>query len=174
MPTRRWRRGWEIGLLLSRDIPCNQLPGAVYLFWFLGGSGGMGRKRGDLRVRRGAIVVLGLVLVTLEPAALRRGLSGARQLPCFLSSYLGLDYSLAAQRNWRAPFFAVLGILILQTWGGTGRGAGDLGRDRSAMAIMIRPHAVLFLPAVAMQLLGERRTGSGDLGGRPSGSIHSC
>jgi hypothetical protein len=153
-------RGWEAGRLPYRDLACNQFPGAIYLFWLLGRVAGWGNVASIYAFDAATVLVLGLVLGLWSKRLFGALLPGFVGYLCFLSFYLSLDYSLAAQRDWHAPFFAILGILILQTWGGR-TAAPALSAGSVATAILIRPHAVLFLPAVAMQLIGETRRGGG-------------
>ncbi len=158
-------RGWEAGRLPYRDLSCNQLPGVIYLFWLLGRVAGWGNSAAIYAFDAGTIVILGLGLIFWSLRLFGSLLPGLVGYLCFLSYYLSLDYSLAAQRDWHAPFFAILGILILQTWEGR-TAAPAFSAAAVAAAILIRPHAVLFLPAAALQLVGETRTGRG--GRRPA------
>jgi hypothetical protein len=153
-------RGWEAGQLPYRDLACNQFPGVIYLFWLLGKAAGWGNSASIYAFDAGTVLVLGLVLILWSKRLFGTLLPGFVGYLCFLSYYLSLDYSLAGQRDWYAPFFAILGILILQTWEGR-TAAPAFSAAAVATAILIRPHAVLFLPAVAMQLIGEMRAGQG-------------
>ncbi len=153
-------RSWEAGLLPYRDLYCNQFPGAIYLFWILGRVAGWGGSAAIYAFDAGAVIVLGLGMLAWSRRLGGTILPGLIGYLCFLSYYLTLDYSLAAQRDWHAPFFAVAGLLILQTYPGRVV-APTTSAAMTAMAILIRPHAVLFLPAVALQLAGEMRAGSG-------------
>jgi hypothetical protein len=151
-------RGWEAGQHPYRDLACNQFPGAIYLFWFVGKVAGWGTSASLYAFDACTVLVLGLVLIAWSKRLFGALLPGVVGYLCFLSYYLSLDYSLAAQRDWHAPFFAVLGILILQTWEGR-TAAPAFSAVAVAAAILIRPHVVLFLPAVVVQLIGEMRTG---------------
>jgi hypothetical protein len=153
-------RGWEAGLLPYRDLYCNQFPGAIYLFWILGRVAGWGGSASIYAFDAGAVIVLGLGMLAWSRRLGGTILPGLIGYLCFLSYYLTLDYSLAAQRDWHAPFFAVMGLLILQTYPGRVV-APSTSAAMTAMAILIRPHAILFLPAMALQLVGEMREGSG-------------
>jgi hypothetical protein len=153
-------RSWDAGQLPYRDLACNQSPGVLYQFWLLGRIAGWGNGAAIYAFDAGTVLALGLVLILWSRRLFGSALPGVVGYLCFLSFYLSLDYSLAAQRDWHAPFFAVLGILILQTWEGK-RAAPALSGAAVATAMLIRPHAVLFLPAVAIRLIGELRTGQG-------------
>ena len=153
-------RGWAAGQLPYRDLYTNQFPGAIYLFYILGRVTGWGGSASIYAFDAGAVIVLGLALTVWSKRLAGTILPGLIGYLCFLSYYLTLDYSLAAQRDWHAPFFAVLSLLILQTWPGR-IAAPATSAVSMAIALLIRPHAVLFLPAVALQFAGEMRVGSG-------------
>ena len=112
MPSPRSPGGWDAGLLPYRDLYCNQFPGAIYLFWILGRIAGWGGSAAIYAVDAGAIVLLGVGLVLWSHRLFGRALPGIVGYLSFLSYYLALDYSHAAQRDWHAPLFAVLGLLI--------------------------------------------------------------
>jgi hypothetical protein len=153
-------RGWEAGQLPYRDLACNQFPGLIYLFWILGRVAGWGNGASIYTFDAGTVLLLGLALILWSKRLFGTLLPGVVGYLCFLSYYLSLDYSLAAQRDWHAPFFAVLGILLLQTWEGR-TAAPAFSAAAVATAILIRPHAVLFLPALALQLIGEMQISRG-------------
>ncbi len=159
-PSPRWAKGWTVGRLPYRDLPCNQFPGAVYLYWMLGRLAGWGHSASLHAFDAATILALGLALVLWSKRVFGASLPGWVGYLSFLSFYLSLDYSLAAQRDWHAPFFAILGILIFQTWEGR-TAAPAFSAAAVATALLIRPHAIFFLPAVAMQLVVEMRTGRG-------------
>jgi hypothetical protein len=147
-------RGWEAGLLPYRDLCCNQFPGAIYLFWILGRVAGWGGSAPIYAFDAGAVILLGLVLVLWSKRLFGRALPGIVGYLSFLGYYLELDYTRAAQRDWHSPLLAVLAILTLQGWR-EGIVAPAISGAAMSMALSIRPHAALFLPAVAIPLLCE-------------------
>jgi hypothetical protein len=147
-------RGWEAGVLPYRDLYCNQFPGAIYLFWILGKLAGWGGSAAIYAFDAGAMFLLGIGMVLWSQRLFGRMLPGIVGYLSFLSYYLALDYSHAAQRDWHAPLLAVLGIFILQTSRGRILAPAVAGMAMS-LAICIRPHAVLFVPVVAFQFLSE-------------------
>lgn len=151
-------RGWEAGVLPYRDLYCNQFPGAIYLFWILGRIAGWGNSVAIYAVDAGAVVLLGVGLVLWSRRLFGRALPGVVGYLSFLGYYLSLDYSHAAQRDWHSPLLAVLGLLALQASRGGILAAVASGVAMS-LALCLRPHAALFLPAVAIQLLGDLRSG---------------
>ena len=159
-------------MLPYRDLYCNQFPGALYLFWILGRVAGWGRSCVHLRVRRRRDDRPGPRPGRLEPAARRHGsCPDSSATSAFLSYYLTLDYSLAAQRDWHAPFFAVLGTPRSSRPGRDGSWRRRSPRRDGDGALLIRPHAVLFLPAVALQLARRDAGGVGRPAARPSGRL---
>lgn len=149
-------RGWDAGLLPYRDLRCNQFPGEIYLFYFLGRLAGWGRSAPIFAFDVLALLALGVGLVAWSLRSFGRALPGLVGYLSFLSYYLSLDYMMAAQRDWHSALLAVLGILVLQ--GSRGRIVGPaISGAAMSMALSIRPHAVLFLPAMALQFLGEIR-----------------
>lgn len=151
-------RGWDAGLLPYRDLRCNQFPGEIYLFYFLGRVAGWGHGAPIYAFDVVALLALGFGLTAWSRRSLGRALPGLVGYLAFLSYYLSLDYMMAAQRDWHSALLAVLGILVLQ--GSRGRVAGPaIAGAAMSMAVSIRPHAILFLPAVALQFLGEIRGG---------------
>ncbi len=155
-----WPGGGRPGSSPTATCIRNQFPGAIYLFYILGRVAGWGGSASIYAFDAGAVIVLGLALTVWSKRLAGTILPGLIGYLCFLSYYLTLDYSLAAQRDWHAPFFAVLSLLILQTWPGR-IAAPATSAVSMAIALLIRPHAVLFLPAVALQFAGEMRVGSG-------------
>ncbi len=103
--------------------------------------------------------MLGITLLAWSKRVFGLVLPGIVGYLSFLSYYLSLDYSLAAQRDLHAPLLAVLAILVLQASKG-GSLTPAFSGIATAMALTIRPQAVLFLPAIAIQLLGEMRSGT--------------
>ena len=82
----------------------------------------------------------------------RCGLSG------FLTFYLNLDYQTVAERDWHASLCVVLGLLMLQAW--PGRTSRIVSALLAAIALTIRPHVLLFLPAFCRgDRRGDRATG---------------
>ena len=73
----------------------------------------------------------------------------------FLTFYLSRDFETVAQRDWHASLCIVLGLLILQGW--PGRTSRIVSALLGAAALATRPHAVLFLPAMAAAVLEGAR-----------------
>ena len=74
----------------------------------------------------------------------------------FLTFYLSRDFETVAQRDWHASLCVVVGLLLLQGW--PGRASRILSALLCAVALSTRPHALLFLPALASAVIeGARR-----------------
>ena len=150
-------RAWDAGMPPYRDLKGNNFPGTTYLFWILGKLFGFGWALGPAFYGFDALLVVafGVMLSIWSARTMGRVLPGLVGYGGFLGYYLALDYSQAAQRDWQGPAFAMIGLLILQTWRGRiGRvGAALL----SAFGLIIRPQAILLLPAQAVAIASEAR-----------------
>jgi hypothetical protein len=151
-------QGWSEGRLPYRDLRANNFPGTIYLFWAIGKIAGWGQTAPLYAFDAALLVSLGAALLAWSRAVFRRLLPGASAYAGFLTFYLGLTYTLAAQRDWHASLFGVLGILAAQAIPkATGRFASGLALG---VAFGLRPQAVLFCaPALAAVLLAADRTG---------------
>ena len=160
--------GWDRGDLPYRDVLCNNFPGQIYLFWLLGRVAGWGRTVPFYAVDVILLLAFGAALVVWSRRRFGAALPGLVGFGAALAYYLGLDYSLTAQRDWHAPLLAALGLLVAQAW------PGRAGRWASALALAaastVRPQAVLFLPAAALAVdEGARRPGEPPL--RAAGAL---
>jgi len=143
-------QGWRNGLLPYRDLPCNNFPGTIYLFWGLGMLFGWGKMLPFYAVDAGMLVLLGCMMLLWSQRRLGGVLPGLIGYLTFISYYLGLDYAHAGQRDWQGPFFAVFGLLFLQAWPGrTGRVVSAIAM---AIAVCFRPQTVLLMPALALSI----------------------
>jgi hypothetical protein len=143
-------RAWDHGKLPYRDLVSNNPPGQIYLFWLLGKAFGWGWIAPFYAVDAGFVVILGAAMVAWSRRRLGRYLPGLLGYLVFLWYYLGLDYSLASQRDWEGAFFAVLGLLLAQTW--TGRPGRWAMAMAMAVALTFRPQAILLMPAVFLTI----------------------
>jgi hypothetical protein len=141
---------WDHGVRPYRDFAAFNFPGQIYIFWVLGKLFGWGHPSLFYGFDAALLVALGIVL-----AWWGRRLSG-EILPGFIAFaavshfYLGLDYTLVGQRDWQGPVLVMLGLLTLQVWPArTGR---IVSAGLVAIAVAIRPHVVLFLPAFPLTL----------------------
>ncbi len=139
--------GWERGILPYRDVRAYNFPGHIYLHWLLGKVTGWGGTVPFYALDAAAVVGLGLALVFWSRRRLGGALPGLVGYVGFLMFYLGLEFEQVAERDWHATLLASLALLAAETWPGR---RGRLGAAGAlALAMIIRPHTVLFLPAVA-------------------------
>jgi len=159
-------RAWDRGVLPYREFRCNNFPGAIYLSHALGKVGGWGNPVALYAFDAGLLVTVVGLLVAWSRRRFGRSVPGWVGSLAFLSYYLGLDYSHAAQRDWHASGFAVLALLMAQAWPGrfTGFGSATL----TALALAFRPQAVVFLPAL---VLATWDRGAGQEGGESGRSV---
>jgi len=143
-------QGWDDGLLPYRDLRCNNFPGTIYMFWILGKVFGWGRSLPFYAVDAALLTGLGAMVLIWSRRRLGGIIPGLVGYLTFLSYYLGLDYAHAAQRDWQGPCFAVISVMAAQVWPSR---AGRIGSALAmALAICIRPQAVLLLPALALAI----------------------
>ena len=141
-------RDWTRGVLPYRETLLNNLPGTLYLSLFLGTAAGWGRTWGLYAFDAGLLVAFEALLLVWSRRRFGRALPGAVGGLAWLGFALSLDYTRAAQRDWHAPAFALLGLLALQAWPGrVGRLASGVG---FALGLLFRPQVVLLFPAVAL------------------------
>ncbi len=139
-------QSWDAGILPYRDIRAYNFPGAIYLFWVLGKVAGWGRTWPLYAVDAAALILLGVILAAWSRRCLGRLLPGVSAYLIFLTFYLSLDFETVAERDWHASLCVVLGLLILEAW--PGRASRVISALLAALALAIRPHVVVFLPAL--------------------------
>src|SRR5262249_28303596 len=132
-------------------------PGAIYVCWVLGKVAGFGRTWAFYAVDSAAMVLLGMVLAAWSRRCLGRVLPGVSASLVFLTFYLSRDYFTVAQRDWHASLCVVRGLLALQAW--PGRTSRLVSALLAAAALAIRPHVVVFLPALAAAVAEGVATG---------------
>jgi hypothetical protein len=151
-------QAWESGERPYRDITSNQFPGPIFGAWILGKLFGWGRTVPTYAADVALLLLLGAVMLLWSRRCFGRFLPGAIGLVAVLWYYLGLDYTLVLQRDWHAAVLVVLGLMLLQAYPGRGSRLGSA--LAFALALLVRPHVVLFLPAVASAIDdGVRRPG---------------
>lgn len=150
---------WDTGLLLPyRDLPSFQFPGEYYLFWLLGKAFGWGRTAPIYALDASLVAALGAASAAWSRRVFGRALPGVVGYGVFLGYYLGLGFVVAAQRDWHASFFAVLGLFALQAL--PGRPGRVVSALAYAAALTIRPHVVVLGPAYAVALDASARPGA--------------
>ena len=142
---------WDSGSARPyRDVFSFQFPGEIYIFWALGKLFGWGNSVAFYAFDAILVVLFGVVLGLWSRRLFGRVSAGLIGYSAFLYHYLGLDYRLAAQRDWHAAFLALLGLLLPDLL------AGRRGRIGSGVAfglsLVFRPQMLLFLPALLLAL----------------------
>jgi hypothetical protein len=140
-------QSWDRGILPYRDIRAYNFPGETYLFWVLGKVFGWGRTAPFYALDASFVVVLGVVLFSWSRQRLGGAAAGLFAFLAFLKFYLSQPFETTGERDWHTAFFVCLGLLALQAW--PGRWSRIASAMLTALALSIRPHAVLFLPALA-------------------------
>ena len=140
-------QGWDQGLLPYRDLPTFQFPGEYYLYWALGKLFGWGTTWPIYAADAGLALALVLAMAGWSKKVCGRSLPGWLGGLAFLGYYLGLGFDQAAQRDFHAPALAAMGVMAAQAVPGV-RGRLLAGLLAGA-SLSIRPHAAVFLPAMA-------------------------
>ena len=143
-------QSWDHGILPYRDIRAYNFPGATYLAWVLGKVFGWGHTAPLYAFDAACVVLLGPVMVAWSRRRLGDAVPGVIGYFALVVSYLGLTYELVAQRDWYTAFLLCLGLLLMQAW--PGRWARFASALAAALALTIRPHAVLFFPALLWEV----------------------
>jgi hypothetical protein len=143
-------QSWDQGILPYRDIRGYNFPGAIYLAWVIGKVFGWGHSVPLYAFDAGCIVFLGAVLLTWSRKRLGGSIPGLIGYLVFLSYYLSFTYELTAERDWYTALLVCVGLLLMQTW--PGRVSRLISALAAALALTIRPHAVLFLPALVWEV----------------------
>ena len=136
-------QSWDHGILPYRDIRAYNFPGATYLAWVLGKVFGWGHTVPLYAFDAACVVLMGWCMVAWSRRRLGDALPGVIGYFALVVSYLGLTYELVAQRDWYTAFLLCLGLLLMQAW--PGRLTRIASALAAALALAIRPHAVLFL-----------------------------
>ena len=142
-------QSWDRGILPYQDIRTFNFPGEIYLAFILGKAFGWGHTVPLYAFDAGCVLLLGLMMVTWSRRRLGGAMPGLIGYLAFLNNYLVLQYDLTAQRDWHTAFLLCLGLLLMQTW--PGRRARIGSAVAAALAFSIRPHVVLFLPALVCE-----------------------
>jgi hypothetical protein len=140
-------RAWDAGVIPYRDFSLNNFPGTIYLFWVLGRLFGWGATVPLYAFDALLLALFGVLLWVWSLKQFGHALAGAVGYALFLSYYLGLNYSLVAQRDWHAAFLGGAALIILQIW--HTRPAWVTAGALIAIGVSIRPQVILLTPAVA-------------------------
>jgi hypothetical protein len=149
-------QGWDRGQRPYRDVVIFNFPGQIELFWILGKCLGWGRTAPIYAFDASLLVGFGILLVAWSRRQFRLSLPGLIGFAALLHYYLDQDYAMVAQRDWQAPLLALGGLLIVQAWPGR---LGDIVSGvLLGLGMAIRPHVVLFAPAIALAIAFGTRT----------------
>lgn len=144
-------QSWDAGILPYRDIRGYNFPGAIYLCWLLGKTCGWGQTWALHAFDAASLIALGAILTAWSRRRLGRAVPGLAAYLVFLTFYLSRDFETVSQRDGHASLCIVLALLILEGW--PGRTSRLLSALLAAAGLAIRPHVLLFLPAIAAAVL---------------------
>ena len=100
-------------------------------------------------------VLLGLVLIAWSRRRFGGAAPGLIGYLAFMRFYLSQPFQTTGERDWHVAFLVCSALMLSQTW--PGRRSRIASAIASAMALLIRPHAVLFLPALAASIAEPAR-----------------
>jgi len=147
---------WDAGELPYRDFLSNNFPGTTYLFWLIGRSAGWGSSISFHAIDVLLLIGLGGMLLLWSRRCFASMLAGMIGYASVLTYYLSLDFSQAAQRDWHGSVLVICGVLLIQAYPTR---AGRIGSALvMALAVTIRPHTLLFLPAMLLTIAEPRGT----------------
>jgi len=143
-------QGWDSGMRPYRDVTCFNFPGPIYQSWTLGKIFGWGRTWPFYALDAAMLVGLGPLLAVWSRRRFDSALAGLVGWAAVVATYCSLDISLVAQRDWQGPLLVVSALAVVQAWPVR---AGLIGSAvLMAVAFAIRPHVVLFLPAIGLAI----------------------
>lgn len=141
-------RSWDQGVLPYRDMESNNPPTTIYVYWLLGKAFGWGRTAPFFAFDAALIALLGGVMTFWSLRKFESSLPGVVGYLWILRYYLGLDYSMAGQRDWHASLSAAAAMMIAESV--SGRGARWGSAALAGLAVATRPQAALFVPCFAL------------------------
>jgi hypothetical protein len=147
---------WDHGILPYRDIRSYNFPGETYLFWGLGKVFGWGRTIPFYALDASCVALLGGALVVWSRRKLSGAVPGLVGYLAFLRFYLSLPFETTGERDWHTAFLVCAALMVVQAW--PGRWSRMASALMAALAFSIRPHAVLFLPALAAAVVDSGLT----------------
>ena len=141
-------RAWDQGIRPYREIRGYNFPGAIYLHWTLGKLFGWGRTWPIYAVDSLGLLALGVVMAAWSRRRLGGMFPGLAAYTFFLTFALSHHFMTVAERDWHTALLMAIGLMTLQTW--PGRASRWISALLAAAALTTRPHAVVFLPAMAL------------------------
>ena len=144
-------QGWDSGIRPYRDVSIINFPGQIEIAYVLGKLFGWGRTAPVYALDALLLIGFGTLLWFWSRRRFGRALPGLIASAAVLAVYANLDYTLVAQRDWQGPLLAIGALLTIQF----GRGWPSLIVAAAFLAVgfTIRPHVVLFFPAVGLAIL---------------------
>lgn len=143
-------QGWTMGVVPYRDVLGYNFPGHIYLHMLLGSAFGWGRPRVFYAVDVAILAGMGLWVVAWSRRCLGGALPGLVGFLGVLATYLNLEFEQVAERDWHVVYLSLCALAIVQA---RPRGRGRLlSACLMGIALVIRPHACLFMPAILFAL----------------------
>jgi hypothetical protein len=151
-------REWNAGKLPYREAFCDNFPGPIYLAWIADRIGGPTSAWPVYAIDAILLVAVASSAVFWSGRELKSTLPGWIMNISLFGYYFSQNYSQTAQRDWQAPLFSLLGILILRSFPRS-KPAAIASALCAATAFVFRPQTILFTPIFWTALIDETNDG---------------
>lgn len=151
-------REWNAGKLPYREALCDNFPGPIYLAWIADRIGGPMRTRPLYALDATLLATVAAAAVVWSKRELGSTLPGWIMIINIFGYYFTQNYSQTAQRDWQAPLFSLLGILIIRS-SPRSKIAMIASAICAATAVVFRPQTILFTPIYWTALIDESNLG---------------
>lgn len=151
-------REWNAGNLPYRAALCDNFPGPIYLAWIADRIGGPMRTWPVYAIDAMLLATVAAAAVVWSKRELKSTFPGWITNISLFGYYFAQNYSQTAQRDWQAPLFSILGILILRSFPRSNLGL-VVSAVCAATAVVFRPQTILFAPIYWIALIDESNDG---------------
>lgn len=147
---------WDQGVRPYRDIIDFNFPGPIYFMWIVGKVFGWDNPMVANLLDAGVLILLGILLIRWSREKFDSVNPGL--LCCLLIAryYMSLDYSRVMQRDWHLIAAGVGLLLIMQIT--RSRHKYLLAGVAVAITLVIRPYAILIVPAIVFAMVLDQKS----------------
>lgn len=144
---------WDSGVRPYRDTFDFNFPGPIYFFWVIGKCFGWDRPMIVNLTDVMILICLAAFLIIWSHKNFKTCLPALFTSFLIFSFYMSLDFGRVMQRDWYVFYLGASSLIAVQTL--QSRLKWIIAGVLLALAFTIRPHAVLFLPAVMTSVFTE-------------------
>lgn len=144
---------WDSGIRPYRDTYDFNFPGPIYFFWTIGKCFGWDNPMMVNLMDVAVLLSLITLLIIWSQKNFKTLVPGLFSSALIFRYYMSLNFGLVMQRDWHVFFLGASSLIVTQTL--HSRLKWIIAGALLAMAFTIRPHAVLFLPAVIASVFTE-------------------